>query len=70
MFKVKEITSDTNVQDQSGTEEMEGENNEVDTEIPFHERSQAHYLPNVSEQRSPSPSTLQEESGEWFSSPT
>ena len=63
MVKEKEITSDTSVQEDSPwIEEIKNDNNEEDTETLFYEEPQANDSP---EGRSPSPSTLQEESGEW-----
>ena len=63
MVKEKEITSDTSVQeDNPWIEEIKNDNNKEDTETPFYEEPQANDSP---EGRSPSPSTLQEKSGEW-----
>ena len=63
MIKDKETTSDTSVQEDSPwtEEKIKSDNNEEDTKIPFYEKPQANDSP---ERRSPSPSTLQEESGE------
>ena len=56
MVKEKEITSD---KDSPWTGEIKNDNNEEDTKTTL---PQAIYSP---KERSPSPSTLQEESGEW-----